>query len=133
MCEPESTVYISNHSHIFLVTSNLNIGHLSCSLMMTCNVIILWKEMNEFKIFQLEGAHLMSSTERAAIYVSLAQTYADLKEFDQALYYYQREMEETGDNQEQVVFFCLTIKHILCPSEYFFFFRFLCSFPIVNN
>ncbi|XP_005099958.1 tonsoku-like protein [Aplysia californica] len=61
----------------------------------------LYNKAVEHYIHVLEWAHLMSSEERAAIYVSVAQTYADLRQFDNALYYYQRELEEWGDNQEQ--------------------------------
>ena len=60
------------------------------------------KILNKIELLQLDWAHMMTNKERAAIYVSLAQTYADLGQFDTAVFYYQKELEENGDNHEQV-------------------------------
>uniref|UniRef100_A0A2C9JSZ2 Tonsoku-like protein n=1 Tax=Biomphalaria glabrata TaxID=6526 RepID=A0A2C9JSZ2_BIOGL len=49
----------------------------------------------------LQYASLMSSEERAAIYISLGQTYADLQQYDNAILYYKQEVAERKDNFEQ--------------------------------
>lgn len=53
----------------------------------------------------------MSSEERAAIYISLGQTYADLQQYDNAILYYKQEVAERKDNFEQAsgeIFFLIT-------------------------
>ncbi|KAH9504314.1 hypothetical protein Btru_064609 [Bulinus truncatus] len=73
-----------------------------------------YKEAIENYLKVLQYANLMTNEERAAIYMSLGQTYADINQYDNAIQYYRLELSERKDNFEQS---CQTLLNIADLEE----------------
>ncbi|GFN80014.1 tonsoku-like protein, partial [Plakobranchus ocellatus] len=68
-----------------------------------------FSEAVEHYLATLQSQELLTSEKRADLYVSLAQTYADLRNYEEAIFYYRQELEERKENQEQS---CRTLLNI---------------------
>ncbi|XP_059178063.1 tonsoku-like protein [Physella acuta] len=70
----------------------------------------IYKEaIKKYDIVVTEYGHLLSSDEIAAIYMSLAQTYSDVRNYEKAIEFYRKELAVHKDDHEQC---CRTLLNI---------------------